>query len=128
MAEMSGDEMFTKYRIHEGVKCMDQENLPEMYLNNTWRANLSIVAADGLPATKAGGNVIRQSTSLKLSCRLPPAVDAKKASEIVRQKLTTDVPYNCKVTVTSEMAGQGWCMKDPQPWLKAAILQAGSDF
>ena len=55
---------------------MDQDNLTEMYLNNTWRGNLSIVAADGLPSTKTGGNVIRSSTTLKLSARLPPAVNA----------------------------------------------------
>lgn len=49
MADMSGDIMFEKYNMNKGVRCMDQNNLPEMYLNNTWRANLSITGAAGLP-------------------------------------------------------------------------------
>ena len=28
---------------------MNQDNLEELYLNNTWRPNLSITGADGLP-------------------------------------------------------------------------------
>lgn len=92
---------------------MDQDNLAEMYLNNTWRANLSIVAADGLPSTKTGGNVVRQSTTLKLSCRLPPPVEPKAALAAMKEKLTTNVPYNCKVTVEGDACGQGWCMKEP---------------
>lgn len=129
MAEYSGDTMYKKYRIHEGVKCMDQDNLAEMYLNNTWRANLSIVAADGLPSTAKGGNVLRASTTLKLSMRLPPSVDPHKACEDMKKKLSTDVPYNCKVTFPGGThAGQGWCQKDPAEWLKAAILESGKDF
>jgi len=128
MAEMCGEDMYKKYRIHEGVKAMDQDNLKEMYLNNTWRPNLSIVAADGLPSTKTGGNVIRSSTTLKLSCRLPPSVNSKTAMDAMRKKLTTDVPYNCRVTISNEHAGQGWCMKDPSKWMKDAIDQSGKDF
>jgi len=93
-----------------------------MYLNNTWRPNLSIVAADGLPSTKTGGNVIRQSTTLKLSCRLPPKVDPHAAISAMKKKLSTDVPYNCKVSFSGEHAGQGWCMKDVSPWLRGACV------
>lgn len=42
---------------------------------------LSVVGADGLPETKIAGNVLRPSTTLKLSMRLPPTLDAKKAIE-----------------------------------------------
>ena len=54
---------------------MSADNLPEMYLNNTWRPNLSITGASGLPNVKIAGNVVRASTSLKLSMRLPPSAD-----------------------------------------------------
>ena len=89
---------------------MDQDNLAEMYLNNTWRPNLAIVAADGLPPTATGGNVIRASTTLKLSMRLPPSVNPHKALDAMKRKLSTDVPYNCKVSFDGGHAGQGWCM------------------
>ena len=72
MAELSGDNMYKKYRINEGVQCHYQDNLPEMYLNNTWRPCLAVVGADGIPATAKGGNVCRPNTTLKLSMRLAP--------------------------------------------------------
>lgn len=45
MANLSGDEMHTKYDYHDGACPMSSEDLPEMYLNNTWRPNLSITGA-----------------------------------------------------------------------------------
>jgi len=59
MAALSGAEMHTKYDYCEGGRPMDCDNLPEMYLNNTWRANLSITGAAGLPDVGIAGNVVR---------------------------------------------------------------------
>lgn len=42
--------------------------------------------------------------------------------------LTTDVPYNATVTLSSGHAGQGWCMKVLSPWLDKAIKDAGAEF
>lgn len=42
--------------------------------------------------------------------------------------LTTDVPYNAKVTVHGGHAGSGWCMKEIKPWLDAVFKQAATDF
>lgn len=96
---------------------MDYDKLAEMYLNNTWRANLSIVGADGLPPTSVAGNVVRASTSLKLSLRLPPSAPAQETEAKLIEVLQKDVPHNAKVTVTSScQPGQGWCMKDMAPW------------
>ena len=55
-------------------------------------------------------------------------MDPKKAEEIMTQKLTTDVPYNAKVTLHGGHAGSGWCMKELYPWLDAAVKKAGQDF
>ena len=128
MAEMSGDTMYKKYRIHEGVKCLEQDNLPEMYLNNTWRPNVSITGADGIPSCATGGNVCRASTSVKISMRLAPNADANHMRQVLEKKLTENVPYNAKVTLTGDHNGQGWCMKEMEPWFKDAVLQAGRDF
>lgn len=79
MAELSGDEMWKKYNIHEGVSACNEDGLPEMYLNNTWRANMSITGAAGLPDIQVAGNVVRPSTSVRLSIRLPPKVNPDDA-------------------------------------------------
>ena len=42
----------------------------------TWGAALEVTGADGLPKPRDGGNVLRPSTTLKFSLRLPPDVDA----------------------------------------------------
>jgi acetylornithine deacetylase/succinyl-diaminopimelate desuccinylase-like protein len=42
--------------------------------------------------------------------------------------LTENVPYNAKVEVKGGHAGQGWCMKDPEPWVRHAFDQCGLDF
>jgi len=73
-------------------------------------------------------DVVRSSTSLKLSLRLPPGINPQKASDDLIKKLTTDVPYNAKVTATGGHAGSGWCMKELKPWLDSALKQAGKDF
>lgn len=128
MAAYSGDTMYKKYRINEGVQCMDQDNLEEMYLNNTWRPNLSITGCDGLPACAKGGNVCRQGTSIKLSMRLPPNADDKTCQAALKKMLTENLPYNAVVTVTGEDGGNGWCQKEMLPWMKEAVQKAGKDF
>ena len=128
MAALCGDSMFKKYNVVDGVACCSQDDLVQMYLNNVWRSNLSITGADGLPNTSIAGNVVRASTSVKLSLRLPPGLDPAKASDALIKKLTTDVPYNAKVTAEGGHAGSGWCMKELKPWLDAALKKAGEDF
>lgn len=79
-----------------------------MYLNNVWRPNLSITGADGLPPIQSAGNVLRASTTLRCSMRLTPGFDAKKANDMLIEKLTKDVPYNAKVEVEGGHYGTGW--------------------
>ena len=99
-----------------------------MYLNNQWNPNLSVTGADGLPPIAMAGNVVRAKTGVRLSMRLPPAADPKKCHDVIVQKLTTDVPYNAKVTLKGGHTGSGWCKKDYAEWLDASIMQAGKDF
>ena len=121
MVKLAGaDGICNKYAIVEGGKyCQDEDNLKEMYLNNQWRANLSVTGADGLPPIQMAGNVVRSSTSLRLSMRLPPNMDPAKGQAAIEKALTTDVPYGAKVTLASGHTGSGWCMKDLHPWLDA---------
>ena len=105
MAGMAGDMLYKKYNIHEGVKCLDQDNLPEMYLNNTWRPNVSITGIDGVPSVAKGGNVLRESTSVRISMRLAPNANAAEIRNVIEKKLTENVPYNAKVTLTGDHSG-----------------------
>jgi acetylornithine deacetylase/succinyl-diaminopimelate desuccinylase-like protein len=128
MVNLAGDEICKKYAIVEGGKYCSQEDLKEMYLNNQWRANLSITGADGLPPIAMAGNVVRSSTSVRLSMRLPPNIDPAKAQAAIEAKLTADVPYGAKVTLRGGHTGSGWCMSVLHPWLDASIKKAGADF
>ena len=52
---------------------------------------------------------MRPATEVRLSIRLDPLMDAKLAMEHLMAHLTTNVPYNAKVTVTNPQVGTGWC-------------------
>jgi len=128
LAELAGPGMHNKYAVVDGVKYCSQDNLEKLYLKSTWEANLSVTGCDGLPGIAMAGNVIRPKTGVRISMRLPPTMDPKKAQAIMEEKLTKDVPYNAKVTLGGGHAGSGWCMKDIQPWLMDSIKKAGEDF
>jgi len=128
MADLAGDQLYKKYARLDGCKAMNEDDPKELYLNNTWRPNMSITGASGLPDIKIAGNVIRASTSARISMRLPPSCNPSKATEAIKKALTTDVPYNLKVDVGDGHEGQGWCMKEMEPWLDTAMRKAGSDF
>merc|ERR1712096_37329 len=99
-----------------------------MYLDNVWRANLSITGLDNMPPVGMAGNVVRPSTALRLSMRLSPIQNPDDAIEIMKEKLTKDVPYSAQITILGVHGGPGWCMKEPAHWLSEAIDQAGADF
>ena len=67
----------------DGVEFIHHNDIAQMYLNNVWRANLSITGADGLPDASKAGNVLRASTSVRLSLRLSPVFDCEKAIELL---------------------------------------------
>lgn len=71
----------------------------EAYINRIWKAQVSVIGADGLPKANIAGNVLRPSTTLKLSIRLPPTADPEKCKQTVLRLLTQDVPYGAKVTI-----------------------------
>lgn len=49
---------------------------------------MSVIGFDGLPQTETAGNVLYKELKCKVSLRLPPTLDAKKAAEIVREKMS----------------------------------------
>jgi acetylornithine deacetylase/succinyl-diaminopimelate desuccinylase-like protein len=107
-----------------GTRAMASEH-SELILNRTWRPYLAVTGASGLPPIASAGNVLRPSTSLKLSLRLPPTIDAASAGKELQRILTDDPPYGAEVSFHFEEPGQGWNAPALAPWLKAAI-EAGS--
>ncbi len=96
----------------------------EQILAHTWRPTLSVVGADGLPPTNRAGNVLRPSTSLQLSFRIPPTCDADAALGAIASTLTADPPYGARVTFAGREAGPGWNAPTFAPWLDASLEQA----
>jgi acetylornithine deacetylase/succinyl-diaminopimelate desuccinylase-like protein len=96
----------------------------QLILNRTWRPALSITGLDGAPAIRDAGNVLRPSTSAKLSVRLPPTLDAEAANRLLARLLEADPPYGAKVTFKPEAPGGGWNAPALAPWLRASIHRA----
>jgi acetylornithine deacetylase/succinyl-diaminopimelate desuccinylase-like protein len=97
----------------------------EQLINHTWRPMLEITGADGLPPCDRAGNVLRASTSLYLSLRLPPTRNAIEASEVLTKVLTDNPPYNAHVSYRADKHSQGWNAPAFAPWLWDS-LQRGS--
>lgn len=100
----------------------------ELLLNSTWRPTLSITGIDGIPSLQNAGNVLRPYTTLKLSFRLPPGVNAETAAEVIKQTLERDPPYGASVTFDVESSMAGWNAPSTAPWLDAAIQSASKTF
>ena len=93
-------------------------------LARTWRPALSITGAAGLPNIDSAGNVLRPKTTLKLSLRIPPTVDAQRATQVLKQLLEDDAPYSARVTFAPDWGATGWNAPVTANWLKRAADEA----
>lgn len=121
VAALSGDKLFSDYHLLDGVSPISKDDLPNLYLNGTWRPSLTITGVDDIPPTTKAGNVIRKSTTVKVSVRLPPTLDGKKAEQIIKDKLSGDAPYGAKVTLSGFHSGNGFACADLPDWLRSAL-------
>ena len=96
----------------------------EALLAKTWRPTLSVTGIDGVPSVRDGGNVLRPSTAVALSFRLPPGVDPATAMEAVVDRLTVDPPYGATVRAEVVEGGPGWEAPELAPWLDQALDDA----
>jgi acetylornithine deacetylase/succinyl-diaminopimelate desuccinylase-like protein len=101
------ENVYKKFPFTDKTQPMNDSNV-ELILNRTWRAALSVTGAEGLPPINSAGNVLRPSTSLKLSLRLPPTLDAQKAALTLKDLLEKNPPYGAQVTYHLEDAASGW--------------------
>jgi len=119
--------VYDKFPLVDGMQPMHSD-LTELVLNRTWRPALSITGVDGMPSLANAGNVLRPHTAVKLSLRLPPTLDPKKASQILQRVLTENPPYNAKVSFEVEKSSTGWNAPLLAPWLENSIDEASQAF
>ena len=96
----------------------------EALLNRTWKPTLSVTGAEGFPALKDAGNVLRPYTAFKLSLRLPPLVDAGQAVQQLKALLEDNAPYQAKVTFEQGGGATGWNAPSTAPWFEHALNEA----
>jgi acetylornithine deacetylase/succinyl-diaminopimelate desuccinylase-like protein len=122
-AKVLGPAIAGKIPFSKGVQPMSNDPI-ELLINSTWRATLAVTGADGLPAIKSAGNVLLPEVALKLSLRLPPTCDPKRAAAAVRATLERDPPYGAHVQFTSSSGAGGWNAPAFAPWLEESISAA----
>jgi acetylornithine deacetylase/succinyl-diaminopimelate desuccinylase-like protein len=99
----------------------------EAILNRTWRGALSVTGAEHLPGLASAGNVLRPKTTLKLSLRLPPTVDAAAASAALGRILEQDPPHGARVRFEPEAPANGWNAPATAHWLQEAVEAASRE-
>ncbi|MDT9599936.1 M20 family metallopeptidase [Sphingosinicella rhizophila] len=118
-----GDEVRTSMPFVEGMHPVT-EDLTELTLNGTWRPQLAVTGVGGVPPIENAGNVLRPFTSLKLSMRFPPTLDAKSGAAFVKALLEKDPPYGAKVTFEINSFATGWAAPELAPWLAESLDRA----
>ena len=130
-ADILGDEVYKRFPwAHYDCGGATQSVLPtttdplQALLNRTWMPTLSVTGAEGFPAMKDAGNVLRPYTAFKLSLRLPPLVEAATAVQALKTLLEDNAPYQAKVTFESSGGATGWNAPDTAPWFEQALNEA----
>ncbi len=126
-AKVLGKNVYAKFPLVKGMRPVHKDTT-ELVLNRTWRPQLAITGVDGIPSLANAGNVLRPQTAVKLSLRVPPRLDVKKASRALKKLLEASPPYGAKVTVELEKASAGWDAPPLAPWLEQAVAEASKTY
>ena len=134
-AAVLGDELYKRFPwAHYDCEGSTTFTLPtttdplESLLNRTWRPTLSVTGAEGFPAFKDAGNVLRPYTAFKLSLRFPPLVDASAAIAELKKLLEDNAPYQAKVTFDGHGGATGWNAPGTVDWFEHALEDASQSF
>jgi acetylornithine deacetylase/succinyl-diaminopimelate desuccinylase-like protein len=125
-AAILGDIVIRKYPFAEGTRAMVDDGA-EALLNRTWRPALSTIGADGFPPIADAGNVLRPTTALMLSLRLPPTIDGETATRAMKSLLEADPPHRARVSFEPVQGATGWNAPPTQPWLLQALDRASRE-
>ncbi len=103
------------------------KTIEENLIAQTWLPQLTIIGAQGLPDINKAGNVLRASTSLKLSLRLPPMIDSQAAESALKRILLDDPPFGASVELSDVSSSEGWNAPEEAEWLSREINDASLD-
>ena len=100
----------------------------EQLLAHTWYPTLCITGVAGIPDVSIAGNVLRPSTSLQVSFRLPPTCNDEAALAAIQRGLTADPPYGAKVVIKGAQSAPGWNAPPFATWLDEALHLASTEY
>ncbi|HEX2836437.1 MAG TPA: M20 family metallopeptidase [Thermoanaerobaculia bacterium] len=126
-AKVLDHEVWSKFPLLDGMQPVSKDPL-ELLLNRTWRPALSYIGQAGMPDLVQGGNVLRPKTSIKLSLRIPPSLDAVDLDRKLKSLLESDPPYGAKVSFEPEKGGAGWVAPPIAPWLQQSVDSASKTY
>lgn len=127
-AAILGDTIYRKYAfVNDGVR-PTTDDAAELLLNRTWRTQLAVIGADGVPPIQGAGNVMLPQVALGLSFRLPPTLNCRNAADFIKKTLEAAPPYNAEVSFDIAETGNGWAAPTAAPWLAAAVSDASKTF
>lgn len=110
-----------------GQTAMRYDSAAENILEQTWKPQLAVIGAEGLPELQHAGNVLRSETALRLSIRIPPYTEPQAALDAMRAKLTSDVPFNAQASLEDASIAKGWDAPQEAPWLTRAVESIGRE-
>ena len=126
-ARVLGDETWNKFPFVPGMQPVTKNPL-EALLNRTWRPMLAYTGQAGFPDLVQGGNVLRPKTSIKLSLRIPPSLDATDLDRKLKELLESNPPYGAKVYFEPEKGGAGWVAPEIASWLEQSVERASQTY
>lgn len=118
--EVLGDQVWSGFPLILNHPMNPNISNDERALDRGWRASLTVTGIDGIPSTAAGGNVIRPSTTFKLSIRLPPTYDHSLALSRLKSRFERACPPDCRVEFIESVTAKGWNAPDTEEWLERA--------
>jgi acetylornithine deacetylase/succinyl-diaminopimelate desuccinylase-like protein len=124
-AAILGRDVYAKFPFAGKTRPM-ADDPAELILNRTWRPQLAVIGADGLPLPANAGAVLLPSTTLKVSMRLPPMLNSDTAMALMMKLLTEDPPYDAEVQFKPLLPNNtGWNAPELAPWLEQSVKRAG---
>jgi acetylornithine deacetylase/succinyl-diaminopimelate desuccinylase-like protein len=123
VASVLGNAVHDKFPFAGGTEPMSSD-LGELILNRTWRQQLAVTGIEGLPLPVNGGNVLLPVTTAKLSLRLPPTLDAAKATALLKKTVEDNPPYHASIRFDAEGGQSGWDAPKTAQWLAQSAARA----
>jgi acetylornithine deacetylase/succinyl-diaminopimelate desuccinylase-like protein len=101
----------------------DVHTVDEQLARLGWTSAIAYVGIEGMSSLIDAGSVLRASTTLRLSIRTPPTLDASTAARKLAEELTSNPPQGAHVSFNVQAAQSGW-LASPESRLRPALREA----